>query len=272
MTDPNATWPRPADEPRSQPFQPVSYDFDPEYTPPQTFQPPPQQQPPAYAPQPPPVYAPPPPPPPVYSPQAYPQPAFHGVPPQAAPPKRSRRGLKITLWTIGAVVVLCSIGTCVAGVPIIEEYGRTVTAPDQLPGGLTKSTDADMQSIVDDLKTELDSSLSTDTSVAGYYNTATNGHAVLLAGASTIVLSPGSDIDDAFKGLNSSLPVTDVQSYPPGKLGGAVKCGASSSSGVKLALCVWADHGTVGIGALFARDPADAAPLFVQIREAAESG
>jgi hypothetical protein len=167
--------------------------------------------------------------------------------------------------------VLGTVGTCVATVPVIEAYGRTVTATDELPGGLTKSTDADMQSIVDDLKTELNSSLGTDTAVAGYYNTAANGHPVLLAGASTIVFSPSSDIDDAFKGLNSSLPVTDLQSYPAGSLGGAVKCGASTSSGVKLALCVWADHGTVGIGALFARDPADAAPLFVQIREAAES-
>jgi hypothetical protein len=187
------------------------------------------------------------------------------------PPKRSRRGLKITLAVIGSVIVLCGVGTCVAAIPVLKEYGSSVTAPDELPGGLTKSADAGMKSTVDDLQKELNSDLGTSNAVAGYYGSSEAGHTVLFAGAATIVLFPGTQIDDAFKSLNNSLPVTDVHGYPAGKFGGTVKCGASTSSGIKLTLCVWADYGSVGIGALFARSPAQAAPLFLQIREATES-
>ena len=257
MSDPNATWPRPADEPRSQPFQPVAYDFEPEFTPPHAFQPPVQQPPP-----PPPVYAPP-----VYPPPVYQRPA----PPVQMPPQRSRRGLKITLAVIGSIVLLCGIGSCIAAIPVMRESGRTVTAPDELPGGLTKTDDAGMQTILDGLKTDLNSAFSTDTTEVGYYTTAGTGHAVLLAAASTTIFLPSIQIDDAFRGMSSSLSVTDIQGYPAGTLGGTVKCGASTASGIKLALCVWADYGTVGMGALFARDPADAAPLFLQIREAVET-
>lgn len=244
MTDPN--WPRPADEPRSQPFQPVSYSFDPEFL---------HEAPPA--------------------PTVQQQPVFPGVPPQAPhqpAPKRSRRGLKITLAVVGSVIVLCGIGTTVAAIPVVEQYRSSVTAPDQVPGGLTKSTDADLQTTVEDLRKQLNSELSTGNAVAAYYDSTPTGQPVLFAAASTLVLFPGTQLNDAFKSLNTSdLPVTDVRKYPSGSLGGTVKCGASTSSGVKLALCVWADYGSMGIAAMFGRTPAAAEPLFLQIREATET-
>ena len=173
--------------------------------------------------------------------------------------------------TIGSVLALCGIVTCVAAIPIIREYGSTVDAPDQLPGGLTLSTNADRQSTVEDLKTELKSSFSSDTVVAGYYDASGDtGHPVLFAAAATLVLLPGTQLDDAFRSLDSELPVTGVTSYDAGTFGGSLKCGSSTSSGIKLSLCIWADYGTVGIGAFFARDVAESAALFKQIREATE--
>ena len=285
MSDPYAQPPRPADEPPSQPFQPMSYDLAPEFSTPSNPAPPPAYPPASGAP-----YAAPPQPyqqgyqaPGYAAPQpgsgvpggpVVPPPGSVGPPPvgfPAAPaaPRRKGRGLTIALSIVGAVVVLCGVLSCVFAYPIISESGATVSAPNELPGGLTKDTSTSMQQNLDELTRQFKSDFSADQAVAGFYNDS-EGHQVLLVAATGLILFPDTEVDDAFKDADSDFNVTNVASHDAGKLGGTVKCGSGTISDVNMTACIWADHGSAGAGFFLEREVSESIELFLQIREAVE--
>ncbi|GAA4259246.1 hypothetical protein GCM10022255_083130 [Dactylosporangium darangshiense] len=304
----------PDDEPRSEPFQPVSYDLAPEFGTP----PPPSAQPgnpaqsgygaqpgspaqsghgtqpgypaqpghgtqpgfPAqsgYRAQPAPAY-------PVsaqphaYQPVSAPPPAFTPAAPlpPPAPPKKGK-GLKITLSVIGGVFLVCAIATTVFLYPYIKETAH-VSAPATLPGGLKKSdTDAAGQ-LEDTLETALrDGTEDLNEVATGVYTTDDDVEkVVVLAAATGTFLSPGSEADSAFTGFSTGgsgqRDVGTARVYDAGSLGGTVKCAdgeaGSDSDKTTFAMCVWADHGSIGLVLFFSRTADESAPLFVQIREA----
>ncbi|MGI5236500.1 hypothetical protein [Dactylosporangium sp. CA-139066] len=304
----------PDDEPRSEPFRPVSYDLAPEFgtPPPPSPGPPPaeyrtQSQPGGYPTQsgyvaPPPGYpaqgyaaqpAPPPAypvsaqpaPPPAYpvsaQPQAY-QPVSAPPPsvftPAPPPPQKKGRGWKITLSVIGGVFLVCVVAGGLFLYPYIKETAH-VSAPATLPGDLTKSnTDAAGQ-LEDTVEKALrDGSADLDEVATGVYTTDGDVQKiVVLAAATGTFLSPGSEADSAFNGFESGgsgkRDVGSPRTYAAGKLGGTVKCadgqaGTDDSEKTAFAMCVWADHGSLGLVLFFGRTADESAPLFVQIREA----
>jgi hypothetical protein len=279
--------PRPSDdEPRSQPFQPQSYDLAPEfgtqqtpsdgsyqqqpgpYGPPQSYQQPPQPyQRPAYQ-DPYQASAPP-----FQQQPAYPQPAYQ-QPFTPPPPPRRGKGLKITLAVLGVLFLVCAIGCGVFLYPVISANGTTVTAPPTLPGGLNKETSDEMQKIVDQMEADLRNDVGdVDQVAAGIYSDGDPQKLVVLVAATSTVFFPDSEIEDAFKGFNStsSSSVAGQTSYPAGDLGGTVKCGSGKEDDLPMTLCAWADHGSVGIAIFIGRDLKEAADLFLQIRPAVES-
>ncbi|GAA3450435.1 hypothetical protein [Dactylosporangium matsuzakiense] len=290
----------PDDEPRSEPFRPMSYDLAPEYgtPPPPSFgqQPPPSPQP-TYEQQPPPPpqpsYGPPPvaPPPygqPAYTPPAYPQPP---APPPVgpplgytpAPPPKKGKGLKITLSVIGGVFLVCAIVACVAFYPIFRDAGAHVSAPPTLPGGLTKQdspqSDALKSSMESDLRGSVDSVDEIETGVYGNKDDSDPTHMVILVAATGTFFSPGTQVDAAFKGFGSGQGLTKVsspQEYDAGKLGGTLKCGSSEYSlgtgtALQMSMCAWSDHGSVGIVLFMGRSVSEASTQIVAIREAVQT-
>lgn len=287
--------PRPSDdEPRSEPFQPQSYDLAPEYGtqqtpsegsyqqqpgpygPPQSY---PQQQPyhqSAYQPSAPPYQQPSAAP---YQQQpAYQQPAFPGPgpafpPPPPAPPRRGK-GLKITLGVIGALFLVCSVISCVFLYPVISANGTSVTAPTTLPGGLNKETSDEMQKVVDQMEADMRRDIGdVDHVAAGIYSDGDPQKLVILVAATSTILFPDDEIAEAFKGFNgmSGTGVGGQTSYPAGDLGGTVKCGAGTEDDLPMILCAWADHGSVGIALFIGRDLKESSDLFLQIRPLVES-
>jgi hypothetical protein len=193
------------------------------------------------------------------------------VPP--APVKKKRRGLKITLGILGALALVCGVLSCVIGYPIVKESGAKISAPNTLPGGLTKDDSEENQTTVDQLESDLKSDVGATDAVAAFYKDAQDDtKPVLMVAATTLILFPSSEIDDAFKGIQESdLKIGNITTYPAGKLGGHVKCGSGTTSDVAIAACVWTDHGSAGIAFFFKRPVAEAATLFVKIREAVET-
>ncbi|WP_432979155.1 hypothetical protein [Dactylosporangium sp. CA-233914] len=288
----------PDDEPRSEPFRPMSYDLAPEYgTPPPVNnpgpypqQPPPPTQPPvqpvsspgypvsgqpAYPPQPAyPVSA---------QPAAYPPPAYQ--PPQptfvAPPPPKKGKGLKITLGVVGGVFLVCAVIACVAFYPIFKDSGAHVSAPATLPGGLTKQDSPEADTLRDSMETDLRGSIdSVDEIATGVYSKSDDDptHIVVLVAATGTFISPGSEIDSAFKGFNSGSDLATTSApaeYPAGRLGGTVKCGGAEykfgNDGLKVSLCVWADHGSVGMVMFMGQEVSAVSGQFVNIREAVQT-
>jgi hypothetical protein len=193
------------------------------------------------------------------------------VPP--TPVKKKRRGLKITLGILGALALVCGVLSCVIGYPIVKESGAKIAAPDTLPGGLTKDDSSENQTTVDQLESDLKSDVGATDAVAAFYKDGQDDtKPVLMVAATTLILFPSSEIDDAFKGIQESdLKIGGITTYPAGNLGGYVKCGSGTTSDVAIAACVWTDHGSAGIAFFFKRPVAESASLFVKIREAVET-
>ncbi|GAA2625686.1 hypothetical protein GCM10010399_66450 [Dactylosporangium fulvum] len=295
----------PDDEPRSQPFQPMSYDLAPEFgTPPPASNPPrasePQyggsqyggpaaptsggyQQPgPAYPVsggyrQPSPAYPvsggyPPQPQPAYPGPAAqpvYPGPATASPVPQFTPPPKKGKGLKITLGVVGGVFLICAIAACVFLYPVFSESGAHVTAPPTLPGKLTKQDDRDMQKLVDQMENDLKTGLGTTDEVAvGIYSDGDLDKIVVLVAAASVILFPDTELDNAFKGFSTLGASTE---YDPGKWGGTLKCATGTSDNTKMTMCAWADHGSLGIGVFNNRGESESAALFRDIRDIVQS-
>lgn len=306
------------DEPRSEPFRPMSYDLAPEYgTPPPVNAPGPYGQQPPPPPQPygqppvsaqpygqPPVSAQPYGQPPVSaqptSPYgqpayqqpgpAYPQPTPVYQPPVPGPgfapppPPKKGKGLKITLGVVGGVFLVCAVIACVAFYPIYRDAGAHVSAPPTLPGGLTKQTsdeaDALKSSMETDLKGSIDSIEEVETGVYSDEKDDDPTHIVVMVAATGTFFSPGSEVDAAFRGFGSNSGLTTVTSpteYPAGNLGGTAKCGSSQynlgtgTQSLKVSMCVWADHGSVGMVLFMGQDVSTASSRFVAIREAVQT-
>jgi hypothetical protein len=274
--------PNPEDRETGQ-FQPASYDLAPEYSVPPT-QPPagPPPPPPPPQPTPPPAgYPPPSYPPPGYPPQYPPQPSYPGpIPyagdpypgaagaPGAAPPKR-RKGW-IIAFSVIAVVLLgcCGVGAAIVA-PYVGQYPATIDAPSRL-AGLDRIQNAQIDQLGSQLSVQLKrKNTRLENAVAGLY--AAQGaetQPVLVVGATGLVFSPGKEVDNAFQGMvDSGLQVSARTDYAAGRLGGTVGCATSAVARFSLSVCVWGDHGSVGMGIFYNRPIAESAALFLRIRE-----
>jgi hypothetical protein len=261
--------PNPEDRETGQ-FQPASYDLAPEYSVPPT-QPPAGSPPPA----PPPVQPPAPPPPAGYPPPGYqypPPPQYPGPIPYAGAPMQPRkrgRGWLIALSVVAVVLLgCCGIGAAIIA-PYIGQYPSTIDAPSQL-AGLNRIQNAQIDQLGSQLSEQLKrKNTRLENAVAGLY--AARGdetRPVLVVGATGLVFSPGKEVDNAFQGMvDSGLQVSARTEYAAGRLGGTVRCATSAVSRFSLSVCVWGDHGSVGMGIFYNRPIAESASLFLRIRE-----
>jgi hypothetical protein len=185
-----------------------------------------------------------------------------------APPKRRGRGWVIGLSIAGAVLLLCGVLSCVFAYPYLNEYGATVSLPGELPGGLTKDTSDAQQKAADEVQTQIRNEVHPDQVTAAFYSdSASSSRSVLVVAATAFLASPSSEVGSAFHGFSADMSVRDVRGYPTGSLGGVVRCGVGTVSEVDISFCVWADHGSLGVGMFFDRPASESAALFVQIRE-----
>jgi hypothetical protein len=253
--------PNPEDRETGQ-FQPASYDLAPEYSVPPT-QPPagPPPAPPLSAGYPPPGYQYPPPP-------QYPGPIpYAGAP--MPPPRKRRRGWLIALSVVAVVLLgCCGVGAVIIA-PYVGQYPSTIDAPAQL-AGLDRIQNAQIDQLGSQLSDQLKrKNTRLENAVAGLY--AAQGdetRPVLVVGATGLVFSPAKEVDDAFQGMQGSgLQVSARTEYAAGRLGGTVRCATSAVSRFNLSVCVWGDHGSVGMGIFYNRPIAESASLFLRIRE-----
>lgn len=211
----------------------------------------------------------------------YPGPAQPPFPPP--PPAKKGNGLKITLVVLGVLFLVCAAGGGYLVYRVSADRAAAadthVTAPSSLPGDLTQDTSDTSKTLAGSAESSLRKDVTGVGEVASgvYTESGDPQHAVVLVAATGSFSSPGREVDDAFKGFEASgdTTVTSAKTYDAGRLGGTVKCadGSASSSGTDagFAMCVWGDRGSIGLVLFFGRKADDAAPLFIQIREAVET-
>ncbi|WP_433537681.1 hypothetical protein ACQPZK_08080 [Micromonospora sp. CA-249363] len=219
--------------------------------------------------------------PPTQQPGGWPQQA--GIPPQPGqpyggphlagpPPKKSNVG-KIILIVLAVVLVLCVGGAAITWFAVKDEVGdvvdatRTrVVAPATL-AGRAKNTDPQLQTVADQMVTQMKSEVQNETSTVGaFYGDPTKQDLVLIAAVSGVMSDPKKELDEAVTGLSSELSVTNMAAVEAGPLGGDARCGDGKAESVPLGVCVWADRGSVGMVVMYFKTAAEATAEFVSIR------
>ncbi|MFJ6197058.1 hypothetical protein [Micromonospora sp. NPDC092111] len=148
-----------------------------------------------------------------------------------------------------------------------DDLGQVRLVTPATLGGRSKSTDPELRRIADQMVRDMKSEVSNETgAVSAFYGSAARRNMVMMAGASGPVILPEQELDDAVKGLSSSLAVKKMSVIEPGPLGGVAKCGDGKASGIALGVCVWADHGSVGMIVMYFSSAAKAKSEFASVR------
>jgi hypothetical protein len=189
------------------------------------------------------------------------------------PPKKKSKALKIVLITLAVILVLC-VGASVAVYfatkdtveGVLDASKISVVEPTTL-GGRPKLTDPQFAGAISTLKAELAKAPNTTGTVGALYGDPAKKDLVMIAGASAPLINPEKQLDDTLKGASSGgLTLTDIAPIEPGPLGGTAKCGNGKTSGIDLAVCAWADNGSVGMIAVYFKKVDDIKGDFAAMR------
>ena len=183
---------------------------------------------------------------PDYSQQGFVQPGF----PPAIPPKKSSKVLPIVLVSIAIVLVLC-----VGGVVAFYMIGKAKV--DELN---TQATDPTAR------VRSLRGRCATDT-VGALYGSVAKQNIVIVAAVEAPLDDPSRELNEAFASASGGgLKIKDISAASTGSLGGVAKCGSASASGLDMAICSWADDGSLGMIMWYFKSAAQAKAEFPKLR------
>ncbi|MDT5038964.1 MAG: hypothetical protein QOE03_4149 [Micromonosporaceae bacterium] len=165
------------------------------------------------------------------------------------------------------ILLACCGGATVVAAPFLSQYPATVSVPASL-AGLDKLQNARADALGQEVASQLKRKTSARSAVAGLYAAPHDErHLVLVIGVSGFLLYPAREVDAALTSMgNNGLAVSNIHGYNAGSRGGVVKCGTASILAVAISVCVWGDHGSVGLGIFYNRPVIDSLNLFGKIR------
>ncbi|MEU4156769.1 hypothetical protein [Actinoplanes sp. NPDC026670] len=237
-------------------------------------QPPPYgQQPPPYGQQPPPQFGQQPPPQQPFG-APPPPPGFGGFPPAPMPPPRKSRVLPIVLISLGIVAVLCIGGFTalyLVGKNAVDDLAAvTITEPATL-GGRPKLESQEFAAITADMEKSLSAYPGAESSFGAIYGDPNKEDMVAALATKALIANPQKELDASFDTFGKDAPVSGLTAADTGTLGGVAKCGTSSVSGIDVAVCGWADEGSVGMVMWFFKKAPDVQAEFPKVRAEIET-
>ncbi|ASW56292.1 hypothetical protein [Plantactinospora sp. KBS50] len=192
-------------------------------------------------------------------------------PDQAARQGWSRRRKAVLGGLLGAAVIAVASAGPTAW-QVASQRNATLRTPTTV-AGLTRDDGQRAADTVDYLRTGLAADVRLDTSIgAAYEDPGDRRHSVLLIGGTALLWRPDSALDTAFDLLSDSTgTVSGVREVPAGELGGVMRCGSTAIDDATLAVCGWADHGSVALAMFPGRGVSEAATLLRRIRAGVQS-
>jgi hypothetical protein len=172
------------------------------------------------------------------------------------------------------LAVAAAVG--LTGAAVLGGYGWRVAhqkdpvldTPVQL-AGLTRDESDRANGTVDYLRGALAADIELEETIgAAYSDPAAADRNVLLFGGTTLIWQPERDLDKLFELLSEDAGrITGVRDVAAGPLGGVMKCGTMAAEGAgELAVCGWADHGSVVMALFKGRGVDESARLFREVR------
>jgi hypothetical protein len=176
---------------------------------------------------------------------------------------------------LSALLIAGLAGAAVIGTTvwrISSQKDAALIAPTEVGTLRADDSDSGLQT-ADYLTTALAAEVDLDKTVGAVY---TDGGAsdrgVLFFGGTTLIWTPESDLDTAFDLMaDDQGAVTGLHEVEAGPLGGTMKCGTTASDDGTIAVCGWADHGSLALAMFPNRTEADSAKLLLEIRSAAQT-
>jgi hypothetical protein len=183
-------------------------------------------------------------------------------------------------WSTRTVVLASLLAVALAGAAVLgtaawriaAQKDTTLTTPDEVAG--LRRDDSDFaRTTADSLRTALNAEVALDEAVGAVYtDPASKDRSVLFFGGTTLLWTPADDLDTAFDLFKDAAgAVTGLVEVPAGSLGGTMKCGTAASPDGDIAVCGWADHGSLALAMFPNRTAAESAPLLRAIRETAQT-
>ncbi|MFG1711533.1 hypothetical protein [Micromonospora sp. NPDC049203] len=189
------------------------------------------------------------------------------------PPKKKSGVGKILLIVLAVVLVLCVGGGVAAYFATKDTVDEVVTATKtrvvepQTLGGRPKVTDPQLQSAATQMKASLSKDVPDATSTAGaFYGDPAKKDLVMIVAVSGVMADPKKELNDAVTAVTPDLGTTDFKTVDAGPLGGDAKCSDGKASGEQVAVCIWADRGSLGMVVVYFKSAAELQKEFVTMR------
>lgn len=176
------------------------------------------------------------------------------------------------------LAALLAVGLAGAGVlgytawRISSQKDATVTAPESVGNLVADTSDNGVES-AEYLRTALAAEVDLDDTVGAVYTDRTaEDQNVLFFGGTGLIWTPATDLETAFNLLaDDQGAVTGLHEVDAGDLGGTMMCGATSTDGSDIAVCGWADHGSLALAMFPNRPESSAVAALREIRSAAQT-
>jgi hypothetical protein len=183
-------------------------------------------------------------------------------------------------WSTRTIVLASLLAVGLAGAAVLgtavwriaAQKDTTLTAPAEA-AGLRRDDSEYAVTTAESLRTALTAEVDLDEAVGAVYtDPASKDRSVLFFGGTTLFWTPADDLDTAFDLFKDAAgAVTGLAEVPAGALGGTMKCGTAASPDGDIAVCGWADHGSLALAMFPNRTAAESAPLLRAIRETAQT-
>jgi hypothetical protein len=197
-----------------------------------------------------------------------------GFPPPPGAPQKKSKALPIILTVVGILAVLCLGGGAVLyfiGKNAADDAAAvTITEPTTL-GGRPKLENEEFATLTADMEKSLAGYPGASSSFGAFYGDPEKQDMVAAIATKAIIANPQAELDASFKEFGKDAPVSGLTDADTGTLGGVAKCGTSSFSGTDVAVCGWADEGSVGMVMWFFKKAPDVLAEFPKVRAEIET-
>jgi hypothetical protein len=185
--------------------------------------------------------------------------------PPPAPRRRRRRWPWWLLFWFLAMAACCG-GVTLWAKPFYDEYPASIAAEADVPG-LARSEDDARQKTADTLLGKVESEQWDEASYSVIYTDSRQRGATLLA-TTRFIFDPEKNLTATFASLTGDLKITGDAEVDAGTLGGYKRCGTGTLSGRTVAVCGWADHGSLAVAVFGNRSIDESSTLLDTIRAA----
>ncbi|MET7423053.1 hypothetical protein [Dactylosporangium sp. NPDC005555] len=191
---------------------------------------------------------------------------------------RTSVNVKKVAIVCGALAGVALLGSAVVYGPTVlrvtQQSGTKVSTPTQIGAFTLFSTD-DAQSTAEYVRDAVVTEVSLDKSVGAIYrdqNGPSEVRTVILVAGTGKIWKPERSLEGAFKAVagGDATGIGNVHDVDAGDLGGVARCGEIEDKDGAIAVCGWADNGSLGVALFPGRQVADAEKAFLELRAAVE--